>query len=154
VIRYAEMATATLPIGKVCELLGGPHVLGKELRSQLEVVPLLRVGLPYRSLEVLSCVIDISINAAATWLRLSRRTLARRKEQTRLDTLASERVFRMAAVSARAVMTLGSVQRGRTWLMAENQALGGVAPITMLDTDIGARAAEEELIRLYAAIPI
>ena len=52
-------------------------------------------------------------------------------------------------VAARAVMTFSSVQHGRAWLIAENRVLGGVAPITLLDTDVGARAAEEVLIRMY-----
>ena len=143
------MATRILTVENIIELLGGPHVLGKDVRSHLELIPLLRKGLPYRALEVLSCRLGVSVNAAAISLRLARRTLARRKDQNRLDALESERVLRLAAVAARAIMTFSSVQHGRTWLIAGNHQLGGVAPLTLLDTDVGTRAAEEVLIRMY-----
>jgi len=149
-----QMATRILPVDNIIELLGGPHVLGKDIRSHLALIPLLRKGLPYAALEALSCTIDVSINAVARSLRLPRRTLARRKDQNRLDTHASERVLRLAAVAARAIMNFSSVQHGRTWLIAENRGLGGVAPITLLDTDVGARAAEEVLIRMYPSYDI
>jgi len=143
------MATPIVPIEKVCELLGGRNVLGQDPRSHIGLIPVLRKGLPYRALEALSRRIGISVNTAATCLRLPRRTLARRKEQNHLDTLESERILRLAAIAARSIMTFGSVQHGRIWLITENRGLGGVAPITLLDTDVGARAVDEALVEIY-----
>jgi len=74
--------------------------------------------------------------------------------QKRLDTLESERVLRLAGIAARSIMTFGSVQHGRMWLITENRGLGGVAPITLLDTDVGTHAVDEALIEIYPGRPI
>jgi putative toxin-antitoxin system antitoxin component (TIGR02293 family) len=108
----------------------------------------LREGLPYEALEAVTNMLGISIEAAATWLRLPRRTLARHKEQNRLDRQESERVVRLADIAARTIALLGSVQHAREWLISDNRALGGAAPITLLDTDVGTRVVEDVLCRI------
>ena len=135
-------------IEKVSELLGGRKVLGKKLHSQLELIPLLRRGLPYEALESLTDKLDISVDVASVALQLARRTLARRKESNRLDAQESERIVRLADIAARATSILGSVEKAKQWLTAQNRALGGAAPISFLDTDVGTRAVEDVLLRI------
>ena len=142
--RQARMAT----IEQVSELLGGRKVLGKKLHSQLELIPLLRKGLPYEALESVTGKLDISVEVASVALQLARRTLARRKEQNRLDGQESERIVRLADIAAHAVGILGSLEKAKRWLTASNRALGGVAPINLLDTDVGTRAVEDVLLRI------
>jgi putative toxin-antitoxin system antitoxin component (TIGR02293 family) len=55
---------------------------------------------------------------------------------------------RLADIAAHAVLVLGSVEKARQWLTAENRALGCVAPISLLDTDVGVRAVEDVLHRI------
>jgi putative toxin-antitoxin system antitoxin component (TIGR02293 family) len=135
-------------IEKVSELLGGRKVLGKKLHSQLELIPLLRKGLPYEALESVTDKLDISVEVASVALHLARRTLARRKESNRLDAQESERIVRLADMAARATTILGTVEKAKQWLTADNRALGGVAPISLLDTDVGTRAVEDVLLRI------
>jgi putative toxin-antitoxin system antitoxin component (TIGR02293 family) len=135
-------------IEKVSELLGGRKVLGKKLHSRLDFIPLLRAGLPYEALEAVTGKLDISIEVVSASLQLARRTLARRKEQNRLDGQESERIVRLADVAARAVGLLGSLAQAKQWLTTNNRALGGVAPISLLDTDVGTRAVEDVLLRI------
>ena len=138
----------TAAIDIVTELLGGRKVLGRKVNSQLELIPLLREGLPYEAFEAVTGKLDISIEAASTSLRLARRTLARRKEQKRLDGQESERIVRLADIAARAVTILGTLEKAKLWLTNKNRALGSVAPITLLDTDVGSRAVEDVLLRI------
>lgn len=135
-------------IEKVSELLGGRKVLGKKLHSQLELIPLLRRGLPYEALESVTDKLDISIEVASVALQLARRTLARRKESNRLDAQESERIVRLADMAARATSILGTVEKAKQWLTADNRALGGATPISLLDTDVGTRAVEDVLLRI------
>jgi putative toxin-antitoxin system antitoxin component (TIGR02293 family) len=135
-------------IEKVSELLGGRKVLGKKLHSQLDFIPLLRAGLPYEALEAVTGKLDISIEVVSASLQLARRTLARRKEHNRLDGQESERIVRLADIAARAVGVLGSLERAKRWLTTNNRALGGVVPISLLDTDVGTRAVEDVLLRI------
>jgi putative toxin-antitoxin system antitoxin component (TIGR02293 family) len=118
------MAMPRASIERVSELLGGRRVLG-----------------------ALTRILGISVDAASAWLRLPRRTLARRKEDNRLDPQQSERVLRLAEMTARAMGTFGSVKEAMRWLFTENRALGGVVPVALLDTDMGTRAAQDALLQ-------
>jgi putative toxin-antitoxin system antitoxin component (TIGR02293 family) len=135
-------------IEKISELLGGKKVLGKKLHSQLDFVPLLRKGLPYEALESVTDKLDISVEVASVALQLARRTLARRKESNRLDAQESERIVRLAGIAAHATSILGTIEKAKRWLTADNRALGGAAPISLLDTDVGTRAVEDVLLRI------
>jgi len=135
-------------VEKLSELLGGRKVLGRKLQSRLDLIPLLREGLPYEALEAITSKLEISIEVASASLQLARRTLARRKEQRRLDGQESERVVRLADIAAHASSTLGSLEKAKQWLTTNNRALGGIAPISLLDTDVGARAVEDVLLRI------
>ena len=147
-VRYASWHSTMASVARMSELLGGRKVLGRILRAHIDLIPLLREGLPYEALEALTGKLEISVDTAATALQLARRTLARRKEQNRLDLQESERVVRLAQVAARAVAVLGTLDRARQWLLSENRALGGATPISLLDTDVGTRAVEDVLLRV------
>jgi uncharacterized protein (DUF2384 family) len=51
----------------------------------------------------------------------------------------------MARLLALARETLGDGQRATRWLKRTNRALGGVAPISAIDTELGARRVENIL---------
>jgi len=55
-----------------------------------------------------------------------------------------------ARLQAKATDVLGSREKAIVWMQAPNRALGGATPISVLDTDteLGARAAEEVLVRI------
>lgn len=135
-------------VEQVSELLGGRKVLGKRPRTQLDFIPLLREGLPYGALEAITKKLDLSIETVSSSLQLARRTLARRKEQGRLGSPESERLVRLAGVATSAMTVLGSLEKATLWLTTHNRALGGVTPLSLLDTDVGARAVEDLLLRI------
>ena len=57
----------------------------------------------------------------------------------------SDRVFRAARAYHMAMETLGTPDKARRWLSKPNTALGGVAPMTLLDTETGKRQVENVL---------
>ncbi len=122
--------------------------LRTEVRSGLEMLPLVRKGLPYRSIENVAREMDLSVDETAQSLGLARRTLARRKTLRVLDPAESERVVRLAGTLAHATEVLGSREKARQWLRAPNRALGGESPLSLLDTEIGARAVDDVLVRI------
>jgi putative toxin-antitoxin system antitoxin component (TIGR02293 family) len=133
---------------KVSELLGGRKVLGRKLGSQLELVPLVRKGLPYGAFESLTEKLALSVEVVSESLHLPRRTLARRKESNRLDAHESERLVRLAEVASQANEILGTLEKARQWLVSSNRALGGASPLSLLDTDVGTKAALDVLLRI------
>jgi putative toxin-antitoxin system antitoxin component (TIGR02293 family) len=54
----------------------------------------------------------------------------------------------MARLLALARETLGDGARASRWLKRSNRALGGVAPIAAIDTELGARQVENILGRI------
>ncbi len=84
----------------------------------------------------------------AAVLGIPARTLARRKKERRLSAEESDRLLRLGRLAALAEDVLGSRSKASAWLHAGNRALGGAAPLSQLDTDLGAEAVESALLRL------
>lgn len=72
----------------------------------------------------------------------------RRREHKRLDTVASERLDRIATVSQLAVEVFEDKQAATDWLSRPNDALGGQSPIMLCDTDIGAKQVRRVLLAM------
>ena len=134
---------------RVAKLLGGPKVLGHQVRTAMDFVPLVRDGLPVAALEAVTRELELTVDPTADLLGLARRTIARRKQtDTPLDSLQSERVLRAATALAHAADVLGSTEKARRWMLEENRGLGGAKPLSLLDTDIGAAAVNDALARI------
>jgi putative toxin-antitoxin system antitoxin component (TIGR02293 family) len=119
------------------------------VEATIELMPLIRRGLPSTSLERLARHLDLSAVATIESLGLAKRTIARRlHEHKPLSTEESERVVRLARVFAEAKHVLGDEAKARRWLHKPNRTLGGETPLHLLDTDIGASAVFEELGRI------
>jgi putative toxin-antitoxin system antitoxin component (TIGR02293 family) len=151
------MATAAAPVESVvsaARVLGGRAVLGRVLSRREQVIDLVREGIPVEALERVSDALGTSDLRVADLLGVSARTLARRKRERDgvLDESASDRLFRLAGVLARAEEALGDRARAVRWLAAPNRALGGSVPLDLLDTDLGTRAVEAVLGRIESGV--
>jgi putative toxin-antitoxin system antitoxin component (TIGR02293 family) len=123
--------------------------LKQAVDSPLDLMPVIRRGLPSSSLESVSRSMDLSAVATIESLGLAKRTIARRiQEKQALTAEESERVVRLARVLAQATEVLGTREKARRWLQKSNRALGGEVPLRLLDTDVGANAVLEELGRI------
>lgn len=117
-----------------------PLELHRRIREGLEAGALRRVGsaaglLPPQLAGILG-----------VHLRTIRRAEGRRK--SRLDPVLSDRLFRVAAVVARAGEVLEGEQAARNWLAAPQHGLGGQAPLELLRTEAGTREVYDLLGRI------
>lgn len=135
------------PKSDVAELLGGREVLG-EFREGEGFVEAVRHGLPYASLEALTRTLGRDLGDVGAVVGIPGRTLARRKHERLLSPVESDRLYRLAYVTHVASATLGGVSPARVWLSRANRALGGLTPLSLLDTDIGCRQVEDVLARV------
>lgn len=79
---------------------------------------------------------------------ISERTFQRRKvDHKPLSASESDRVLRIARVAERAESVFASPDKARRWLSSPHSLLGR-APLELLGTDAGARAVEDELVRI------
>ncbi len=133
-------------LADIVRTLGGSRVVRARTWAQLRDA--LRSGLPYASLTAVASGFAIDGSAAVAILRIPSRTLARRKKERRFSAEESDRLFRLGRIATLAEDVLGTRARAAAWLHAGNRALGGSAPLSNLDTDLGAEQVEAVLLRL------
>lgn len=127
--------------------LGGKRVLGRSLANDRDLRDAIREGFPHAVLGELMQASGLTLKELAVALDLSTRSLQRRS-RGRLARFESDRLYRMARLLALARGTLGDAARASRWLKRTNRALGGVAPIAAIDTELGARQVENILGRI------
>jgi putative toxin-antitoxin system antitoxin component (TIGR02293 family) len=127
------------------EAMGAARELGVRVKSDREVIGIVRRGLPAHALRAIEDKLGVTRPVLSALLSIPERTLARRMSGEPLSKDESDRVFRAARAYHMAVATLGTPDKARRWLSKANVALGGVAPITLLDTETGGRQVENVL---------
>jgi putative toxin-antitoxin system antitoxin component (TIGR02293 family) len=90
----------------------------------------------------------LTLKELASALDLSPRSLQRRSRTGRLARYESDRLYRLARIVAIASEYLGDHKRAMHWLKHPNRALGGLAPVAAIDTEVGARQVENILGRI------
>ena len=132
----------------VAQWLGGAKVLRVDVRSDLELVKVVRDGLPVAALDALVARGGLTA-AEAERLVIPRRTLAhRRRRRQPLSLEESDKLARVARAVALAEETMGDAARAHEWLRRPVRALGGERPLDLLATEGGARLVEQALGRV------
>jgi putative toxin-antitoxin system antitoxin component (TIGR02293 family) len=105
--------------------------------------------LPVGAGEALERRITVGDEVFARLLGVSERTLRRvRAANARLDLVASDRLIRVARISALAIAVLEGADEGVHWLKRRQIVLGGSSPIDLLTTDVGCAEVEKLLLRI------
>jgi putative toxin-antitoxin system antitoxin component (TIGR02293 family) len=108
----------------------------------------IRAGFPPAVVERLMRSSGLTLKELADALDLSPRSLQRRRRSGRLARFESDRLYRLARIVALAQQGLGSPRNAARWLKRANRALDGSAPISVVDTEVGARQVENVLGRI------
>jgi len=107
-------------------------------QSDFELIEVIRQGLPSGVLSHVVEASNLSEEEICKALRIAKRTAARRKaSDSRLKASESELIYRFSKVMVTATDILGTRDKAREWILAENRALRGNRPIDLLDTGIG-----------------
>ncbi len=134
-------------VAKIQELLGGEGITGP-LHNERDIVRLIRRGVPTQAVDHFLTAARLSFNALDPQI-LNRRTFKRRQQSAQpLDQAESDRLLRVVGIVAAAEETFGNSEKAHIWLNRENHALDDETPLTMADTDQGARAVEALLGRI------
>jgi putative toxin-antitoxin system antitoxin component (TIGR02293 family) len=128
--------------------LGGKQAFGRSLSKDSDMREAIREGFPPAVVEELMRASGLTLKELAAALDLSPRSLQRRRRGGRLARYESDRLYRLARIVAIANEYLGDQGRTTRWLKHSNRALGGVAPIAAIDTELGARQVENILGRI------
>ena len=128
--------------------LGGRSVLGRNLATQGDLCEAIREGFPPAVVEQLMQSSGLTLKELSEALDLSPRSLQRRRRCGRLARFESDRLYRLARIVALAQQSLGDRDSAARWLKRSNHALGGAPPISVMDTELGARQVENVLGRI------
>lgn len=131
----------------------GPHayvmLLGLSRFDFPGVLELIAKGLPYSSFERLQRNSGFSTEQLTDLLQIPKRTLARRKASGRFSPEESDRLVRAARVYAKTLGLFdGDAERATSWLSQAQRAFGGVTPLEMSRSEIGAQEVEHLIGRI------
>lgn len=108
----------------------------KESQRLVEI----KAGLPVKVFQAMRLTFDLQQELVTTLFNGSVSTIERRiREDQALDTVASERLDRIATVSNLAFEVFEDQDKAAKWMSAPSLALGDVAPIELCETEIGAK---------------
>jgi putative toxin-antitoxin system antitoxin component (TIGR02293 family) len=143
-------AMETVHIG---EILGGNRVLGKPVRSLLELSEAVERGLPKVTLRNVARRVysDAAEQRAMMRRVIPEATYKRRREL--LSPAESGRTERLARVVAIAEDVWGDREAARRFLTTPHPEIGGKTPIDAALTELGARQAEEVMARIVYGLP-
>ena len=144
----ARRVVAVKAFQSVERVLGGRGVLGVKPDSPLDWVGMIREGIPAAAVESVLSAVNVSQSELAQALGIPERTLARRKREGILNSEESSKLLRLARVVSRASEVFGEPAAAVNWLKSPNAALRGDAPLSLLDTDIGAESVLDALGRI------
>ena len=135
------MAATTQSIVRV---LGGTHVFRRQVRGVEDLLERVRAGLPIAAVDELGERFGLDRVTLRALLRLS----ASPSSRVLLGAEESDRLVRFARIAAFASEVLGDDAKASRWLQRPNRALSGSPPLSLLDTDLGAREVEAVLGRI------
>ena len=117
-------------------------------RDRTYAIKAVKEGLPVEVYTVLKEEINVSGNVLSKALRLSERTILRRKREGRFKLVESERIMRLVRLYDLAKSVLEDLDNAVGWLQQKNVSLGMETPLEYADTELGGREVEELLYRI------
>lgn len=118
------------------------------------VILRIRKGVPARHLNNLAKALGMSAGDFCSALGMKPSAQARRiRERRALPPHESNLLVRTAMVLERAIQVFGSMEAAGSWLRQSIIALGGVSPLSLLDTGFGAELVERALVAIEHGHP-
>jgi len=128
-----------------------PERLAVSGEPSLATVQLVREGLPVAAVD--DIIEAGTLSAAEVYdLVLPRKTLSNRREVGLLSPDQSDRLLRVARVIAQAEDIFGNHEKAHKWLRRPTTPLNEQSPLSLLDTEQGARIVETLLGRISHGI--
>jgi putative toxin-antitoxin system antitoxin component (TIGR02293 family) len=147
------MPTTYPNIDSVVQSLGGKHLLGA-IRSFADLNVAVGRGLPYRSLRVLAGQFAAQHRSHVEQIVAPRSTLQRREREGVLARDESERLERIARLTALAEEVWESTEAAEEFLTTAHPHLDKQVPIDLAASDLGTRRVEAILWGLEYSLPV
>jgi putative toxin-antitoxin system antitoxin component (TIGR02293 family) len=119
----------------------------ESLTSQYKI-GIIKNGISKRQLEAIKSETDFDYHTLSSLLSVSRTTLIKKKGDEKFDQPTSERILLLAELISYGREVFESKELFNAWLKKPGSALGGKAPVELLDTLYGIEEIKKELGRI------
>ncbi len=124
-------------------------LLGIETADNLKLAKKVEAGFSFGALERLGKTTGLSLERLRIAVRITPRTLTRRRKEKKLSPEESDRLVSVSRLLAQTFELFeGNAEAGMRWFQSPNRALNGQSPIEVAATETGAREVENLIGRL------
>ncbi|MDD3576322.1 MAG: DUF2384 domain-containing protein [Halothiobacillus sp.] len=118
------------------------------LPEPFDTVKIIREGMRYVFVSQFAHYLGVEPNSLLSAIGVRGGTAHRRQKAAVLKPDESDRLYRLMRITALAERVVEDSGKAKEWMNRPNRALGGVTPLSLLDTEAGAEAVEDLLNRL------
>jgi putative toxin-antitoxin system antitoxin component (TIGR02293 family) len=108
-------------------------------------VHIVKRGIGYTYVNRLAEHLGVGDNSILMKIGVAGGTIARRRRADVLKPDESDKLYRLAKITAMTERVLEDPVKAKDWLQTKNRALGGVSPFSLLDTEPGIEMVEDAL---------
>ena len=124
-------------------------LLGLKSADNLKLAKKVEAGFSFDTFERLGRQTGLPLDRLRVAVRITPRTLTRRRKEKRLSPEESDRLVSVSRLLANALELFeGDKEATLRWFTAPNRALGGLSPIEVVATETGSREVEKLIGRL------
>jgi len=125
------------------------NLLGIETADNLKLAKKVEAGFSFAALEKLGKTTGLSLERLRVAVRITPRTLTRRRKEKKLSPEESDRLVSVSRLLAQTFELFeGNTEAGMRWFQSPNRALNGQSPLQVAATETGAREVENLIGRL------
>lgn len=114
-------------------------------KSPMDVLDYMHKGVPIGALKNLSDTLDMSNEKLCSIIGVKTRTMSRRKT---LNLEEADKLIRLVNVYITALKVFEDKQHALQWLSTQQSVFDDQTPLSLLDTDFGAREVERLLMQI------
>ncbi len=140
-----------MTISAITNRLGGPAVLGRTIRNEVDLMKLVETGVPKATIRYLADSLGIEAKALIEFLPVTNRNLQRYQDTDLLNDVVSDHIVALAELFAYGEEAMGQ-DYFRDWLQGTILALGNRRPISFLKTHKGIEIIHDEIGRIVHGI--
>ncbi len=124
-------------------------LLGIKTADNLKLAERVEAGFSFDALERLGKTTGLPLERLRVAVRITSRTLTRRKKEKKLSPEESDRLVSVSRLLAQTFELFeGNEEAGIRWFTSPNRALGGQSPLEVAATETGTREVENLIGRL------
>ncbi len=124
-------------------------LLGVEAADNLKLAKKVEAGFSFDALERLGKTTGLPLERLRVAVRITPRTLTRRKKEKKLSPEESDRLVSVSRLLTQTFELFeGNEEAGMRWFQSPNRALSGQSPLEVAATETGALEVENLIVRL------